>query len=185
MAKKEEKTIRKPDAEKQEQDAYIHEIRKALIGKVFLNQDKKLEVLKQQFVNPFGFTDGAPEALLFGVMRRAYTYETKPKMFSQARFQAEKILPKIGQSLHLNTAPDRTACLYKKLFFRPVVLVLEEKQTDQGKVMVLNAYCSRAPLSIFSILRAVFSFENRLTKRFQRVDKKQRSEPKKNPKTGK
>lgn len=144
-------------------EARTREIREVLLGNLVQGEDKRLAVREELFSTPWGIEDGAAETLLFGIMCRTFHYETTLRNHAQAIFRVGKAMQDIGRGLDLITAPDMAACMVKSLLFRPVVLVFEEMNSEEGKPeLLLHAYCGRAVTSPITITRAVSRFEKSL-----------------------
>ena len=153
----------------EEERAHIHEIKDVLYGNFIVGEDKRLVVSRGVLGNPWGLTDGAPEAFLFGVMRRQFVYEAPARDRIRLHFEAGKTLGKVGRSLFLATAPNDPACLMKHVIFRPVVFTLSQQPAaDGGQDTVLTAYSSRSLFSLLSILWSVKAFERHLPKQLRR-----------------
>ena len=155
---------------------HLREIKDVLYGNVVVGSDKRLVVSRGVLGNPWGLTDGAPEAFLFGVMHRRYVYDSPKRERIRIHYETGKMLGRIGRSLYLETAPDHPACLVKHFFFRPVVLELAERQAEGGSETVLYAYSGRSFFSLLSILRTVSVFEKHMPKQMARQGRKDGSD---------
>ena len=150
-------------------EARTREIREVLLGNLVQGEDLRLSVREDRFVTPWGIEDGATETLLFGIMCRTYYYETTLKNNAQALFRVGKAMQDVGRGLNLVTAPNMAACMVKSLLFRPVVLVFEEMEDEDGKpALMLHAYCSRTLTSLIPIARAVSRLEKYLPEQVYR-----------------
>lgn len=139
------------------------EIRNVLLGNFSIDEQGRLCSGSGGWVTPFGFGDGAQQTIAFGVKHKTFLYRTKYKNNQQAVFNASKAMADIGRQLYLETAPDAAVCYVKSMFFRPVVLIFEERKLDDGSTRLeLSAHCGRSPIAIIPVLRAVARFNKAL-----------------------
>ena len=155
---------------------HLREIKDVLYGNVVVGSDKRLVVSRGVLGNPWGLTDGAPEAFLFGVMHRRYVYDSPKRERIRIHYETGKMLGKLGRSVYLETAPEHPACLVKHFFFRPVMLELAEQPAEGGPETVLYAYSSRSIFSLLSIIRTVSVFEKHMPGQMYRLGKEEQSD---------
>ncbi len=77
-----------------------HEVRKALMGNLFRDEDSGYLVVGGDFrIVLWGAADGADNAFLYGVSRRKYEYETELKNNTQAVYQVNEAMAGIGRRI--------------------------------------------------------------------------------------
>ena len=151
-----------------------HEIKKVLLNNLVLTDDKRLAVGPDIRITLWGVGDGAGATMVLGVKKRVYLMESEYANHTQAIYNASEAMKDIGRLLKLEEAPDSASALIRHVFFRPVVLVLEEvsfdgdqegENTEEEEAsvdhseLVLSAYCGRAPLAGLSIKHALLQLE--------------------------
>ncbi len=159
------------EAYEQEQDAllrtwqraHVRELRSILLGNLVQYEDGVFGA--GNVISRFGLGDGASQTLLFGITERCLPYGTTLRDHSKAVRHVGKLMQEIGMPLVLETVPDTAAVYIKSIFFRPVILMLEDKAVAEGKKeLILHAYCGRSLLAGASIRRAVSRLDARLPK---------------------
>ncbi len=160
-----------PDAEQERilqtwQKAHVKELRSILLGNIVQYKDDLYVAGSAMWRSRFGFGDGALETLFFGLTERWLPYTTTLRNHTKALYHVTKqIMPKIGMPLLLQTVPGTAAVYMKSPFFRPVILMFEDKEVMEGhKELILHAYCGRSLLSGISIRRAIARFNAELPK---------------------
>ena len=136
------------------QKAHVRELRSILLGNLVQYEDGVYGA--GNLMSRFGLGDGAPETLMFGITERWMPYGTTLRNHTKAVAHVGKLMQKIGKPLVLQTIPDTAAVYVKSIFFRPVILMFEDKEVAEGqKELILHGYCGRSLLSGLSIRRAV------------------------------
>ncbi|SDB50708.1 hypothetical protein SAMN02910298_02579 [Pseudobutyrivibrio sp. YE44] len=142
-----------------------HEIKKVLLNNLVLTDDKRLAVGPDFRITLWGVGDGAGATMVLGVKKKAYLMESEYTSNTQTIYKATEAMKDIGRLLKLEEAPDSASALVRHVFFRPVVLVLEEVPVNEEEIeashneLVLSAYCGRAPLAGLSIKHALSKLE--------------------------
>ncbi len=145
------------------------EVKKVLMNNLVLTEDKKLAVGPNIRVTLWGVGDGAGETFLFGIKQKSYLMESEFSNGTQSIFKAEEMMKDMGRLLKLETAEEGACVLIRHIFFRPVVLILEEIEVeDSEKLLVLTAYCGRAILTSLSIAHAINQFEKHANGKIKR-----------------
>lgn len=151
------------------------EIRHILLGSFSIDAQGRFHAGSGGWVTPFGIGDGAQQTIAFGVKHKRYIYTTAYKNNTQAVFNASKAMSDIGRQLYLETAPDAAVCYVKSMFFRPVVLVFEDKAQENGSRLELTAYCGRSPIAFVAVMRAVSRFNKALPEQISPLKEKKNS----------
>ena len=144
----------------------LKEVKNLLIGKMVRGESGNMTAADGTASMPFGFRDGAMRVLLLGVSRRAYPMETSFRNSTQAIYHTRKSMHDIGRVVDMVSAPGAAVCYVSSFFFRPVVLMLEETDTEQQ--LVLRAFCGRSPLAFIAARRAVSRLIKVLPKQIRR-----------------
>jgi hypothetical protein len=164
------------------------EIKKVLLNNLVLTEDKKLAVGPNIRITLWGGGDGAGEAMFLGVRKMTFAMESEYGNNTKTIYKATELMKDIGRMLDLENASSEACVLVRHIFFKPVVLVLEEQEIEEQEIeeqgneeqedlgqedeklknknksggkseLVLTAYSSRALLSGFSIRHAVKELE--------------------------
>lgn len=152
------------------------EIRNILLGNFVIYADGSYGAGNSAWVTPFGFGDGAQEAIFFGISHRKYHYTSTFRNEIKTLYQVEKSMQDVGRRLNLLTAPEADTCYVKSVFFRPVVLSFEKDKDEKDKdengkpQFILHAYTSRSLTSFLAVKRAVSRFEKALPKQVRRAE---------------
>ncbi|MBE5918913.1 MAG: hypothetical protein E7272_03625 [Pseudobutyrivibrio ruminis] len=147
-----------------------HEIKKVLLNNLVLTEDKKLAPGPDIRVTLWGIGDGAGETFFFGVKKKVYEMISDYSNNTQAIYRAAEQMKDVGRMLSLETVDSGACVLVRHIFFRPVVLVLEENALEdtpeenidnngENKELILSAYCGRAILSGVSMRHAINQVE--------------------------
>lgn len=154
------------------------EIKKVLLNNLVLTEDNRLAVGADRRITLWGVGDGAGETFFFGVMKKSFRMKSEYGNNRQAIYQTGEVMKDMGRSLSMACAPEGAAVLVRHVFFRPIVMILEEDETE----LVLNVYCGRAILSLPSIMHGVSKLEKlsagKLTRDIVIKEKKERKKEK-------
>ena len=149
------------------------DIKSILMGNLVKTENGRYTAGQSRFITPYGIADNAQLVLFFGVTERRYFYKTSLRNNTQALFQAEKAMSKIGRLVELESAPDSAVCYLKSIIFRPVVLVFEEcREKDDTKQLCLRAFCGRSLFAFLPLMRAAARVEKVMPKQIARQKKK-------------
>ena len=153
-----------------------HEIKKILLNNLMLTDDQKLTAGYNGRITLWGAGDGVIQTFLLGVSKKEVEYDNLLSNHRQVLYQAQEAMKNLGRQLFVASVPDAPAVLIRHVFFRPVVLILEEIQTeDDGKKLVLSAYCGRAIMTFFSVSYCIREFEKQMDGKLRRKNKKEKN----------
>lgn len=148
----------------EQEKARYNDVHKVLMNNLVLTEDRRLAPGPDHRLTLWGVGDGAKETMVFGVKTTRIRMEHDYSNHRQAIYQGGEAMRNIGRRLALESAPDGEAVLIRHVFFRPVVLILEE---EDGQT-VINAYCGRAIWAWPSVLHALYVFEKACDNRIHR-----------------
>lgn len=112
-----------------------HEIKKVLLNNLVLTDDKRLAVGPNIRITLWGVGDGAGEAMFLGVKKKAFAMESEYGNNTKTIYKATELMKDIGRMLDLKNTSSEACVLVRHIFFKPVVLVLEEQNVEEQEVV--------------------------------------------------